>query len=77
MDEETLSLLEGIHFHTLCEQNADALRTTLDAVEARFGACPARMQWLNMGGGHHNHPAGFDLPLPGDVHPAAAQHSGA
>ena len=37
MDEETLSLLEGLHFHTLCEQNADASGRTLDAVEARFG----------------------------------------
>lgn len=63
MDEETLSLLEGLHFHTLCEQNADALRTTLDAVEARFGDVLSRMQWLNMGGGHHITRPDYDLPL--------------
>ena len=63
MDEETLSLLEGLHFHTLCEQNADALRTTLDAVEARFGDVLPRMQWLNMGGGHHITRPDYDLPL--------------
>jgi carboxynorspermidine decarboxylase len=27
----------GLHFHTLCEQNADALERTLDAFEKRFG----------------------------------------
>ena len=63
MDEETLSLLEGLHFHTLCEQNADALRTTLDAVEARFGDVLPRMQWLNMGGGHHITRPDYDVPL--------------
>lgn len=61
MDEETLSLLEGLHFHTLCEQNADALRTTLDAVEARFGDVLPRMQWLNMGGGHHITRPDYDI----------------
>ena len=63
MDEETLSLLEGLHFHTLCEQNADALRTTLDAVEERFGDVLPRMQWLNMGGGHHITRPDYDVPL--------------
>ncbi len=63
MDEETLSLLEGLHFHTLCEQNADALRTTLDAVEERFGDILPRMQWLNMGGGHHITRPDYDEPL--------------
>lgn len=45
--------VEGIHFHTLCEQNADALETTLDAVEERFGSLLYRMKWINFGGGHH------------------------
>ena len=53
MDAETLSLLEGLHFHTLCEQNADALETTLHAVQEKFGDVLPRMQWLNLGGGHH------------------------
>ena len=47
------ALLDGLHFHTLCEQNADALETTLDAVAARFGDVLSGMQWLNFGGGHH------------------------
>jgi carboxynorspermidine decarboxylase len=45
--------IEGLHFHTLCEQNADALEITLAAVEERFGEALKGMRWLNMGGGHH------------------------
>lgn len=45
--------LEGLHFHTLCEQNADALETTLNAVESGFGEFLPRLKWLNLGGGHH------------------------
>ena len=53
MDARTLSMLDGLHFHTLCEQNSDALETTLHAVDARFGDILPRMKWINMGGGHH------------------------
>ena len=45
--------VEGLHFHTLCEQNADALIETFAAFEAKFGAYLPRMKWLNLGGGHH------------------------
>lgn len=53
MDKETIALLDGLHFHTLCEQNSDALETTLKAVEQKFGDILPKMKWLNMGGGHH------------------------
>ena len=52
-DGEILSMIEGIHFHTLCEQNADDLETTLQAVEEKFGPYLHQVKWLNMGGGHH------------------------
>ncbi len=45
--------VEGLHFHTLCEQNADALITTFAAFEEKFGQYLAQMKWLNLGGGHH------------------------
>ena len=45
--------IDGLHFHTLCEQNADALVTTLAAVEEKFGEYLYDMKWLNFGGGHH------------------------
>ena len=60
---ELLSLLDGLHFHTLCEQNADALETTLEAVRDRFGDVLPQMQWLNLGGGHHITRADYDRPL--------------
>ncbi len=50
---ELLEGLEGLHFHTLCEQNSDALIETLEAVEQQFGEFIPRMKWVNFGGGHH------------------------
>ena len=61
MDRDTLSLLDGLHFHTLCEQNSDDLKTTLDAVEEKFGDVLPGMKWLNMGGGHHITRPDYDL----------------
>ena len=61
MDEATLALLDGLHFHTLCEQNSDDLKTTLAAVEEKFGDILPRMKWLNMGGGHHITRPDYDL----------------
>ncbi len=45
--------IEGLHFHTLCEQNCDDLITTFQAVEEQFGEILYSVKWLNMGGGHH------------------------
>ncbi len=61
MDRDTLELLDGLHFHTLCEQNSDDLKTTLAAVEEKFGDILPRMKWLNMGGGHHITRPDYDL----------------
>ena len=61
MTEELFSLLDGLHFHTLCEQDADALEITLQAVEEKFGDVLGRMKWLNMGGGHHITRPGYDV----------------
>ena len=45
--------IEGLHFHTLCEQNADDLVTTFQAFEEKFGKYLYCIKWLNLGGGHH------------------------
>ena len=45
--------VEGLHMHTLCEQNSDDLITTFRALEAQFGEFFPRLKWLNLGGGHH------------------------
>ena len=61
MNAELTGLLDGLHFHTLCEQDADALETTLKAVEEGFGDVLPKMKWLNMGGGHHITRPGYDM----------------
>lgn len=50
---ELLDGIEGLHFHALCEQNADALEAVLQNFEERFGTWIPRMKWVNFGGGHH------------------------
>lgn len=62
MSPELMELLDGLHFHTLCEQDADALEHTLNAAEERFGDVLPRMKWLNFGGGHHITRPGYDIP---------------
>ena len=59
---ELLRGVEGLHFHTLCEQNADDLITTFAAFEEKFGAYLPQMKWLNLGGGHHITRADYDVP---------------
>ena len=56
-----LSKIEGLHFHTLCEQNSDDLEKTLAAVEEKFGDLLYDVRWLNMGGGHHITREDYDI----------------
>lgn len=60
-DESILSMLDGLHFHTLCEQNSDDLEKTAIAFEEKFGSYLKGMKWLNMGGGHHITREDYDL----------------
>ncbi len=53
--------IEGLHFHTLCENGSDTLERTLEAVEARFGDLLHQAKWLNMGGGHLMTREGYDI----------------
>lgn len=55
--------ISGLHFHTLCEQDADALAITLAKVEADFGEYLHQMDWINFGGGHHITRPGYDTKL--------------
>ena len=55
--------LTGLHFHTLCEQGAEPLAETLEAVEEKFGAWLPQMEWINFGGGHHITREGYDIDL--------------
>ncbi len=57
---ELLDGVSGFHFHTLCEQNSDALLATVAAIEEKFGEWLPQMKWLNLGGGHHITRADYD-----------------
>lgn len=64
--KEDISLIDGIdglHFHTMCEQGADVLARTLPHVEERFGFLFDRIKWLNFGGGHHITRPDYDVEL--------------
>jgi carboxynorspermidine decarboxylase len=62
-DGESLEGIEGLHFHTLCEQNSDALEKTLKGFEARFGEFLPNLKWVNFGGGHHITRSDYDRDL--------------
>ena len=59
--EDMLEGISGLHFHTLCEQNSDALIDTIKAVEEKFGKYLKHMKWVNFGGGHHITKQGYNI----------------
>lgn len=59
--EDLLEGLDGLHFHTLCEQNSDTLERTIKVVDEKFGPYLRGMKWLNFGGGHHITRPDYDL----------------
>ena len=61
LDESMIPILDGFHFHTLCEQDSDDLEKTVEAVERKFGHYLKGKKWLNLGGGHHITRPGYDL----------------
>ncbi len=61
LGETVLEQLEGLHFHTLCEQDADALERTLAVVERKFGRYLSQVRWVNFGGGHHMTRPGYQI----------------
>ena len=60
---EDLVGVEGLHFHTMCEQGADVLVRTLRVFEEKFGEFLPQMRWVNFGGGHHITKPGYDVGL--------------
>ncbi len=58
--EDQIEGIEGLHFHALCEQNADALEEVLKSFEKNFGHLIPKMRWINFGGGHHITKKGYD-----------------
>lgn len=58
---EELEGIDGLHFHTLCQQNSDALERTIEVVEEKFGEYLHKMKWINFGGGHHITREDYDI----------------
>ena len=53
LKDKDLQGLDGIHFHTMCEQNSDTLERTIKVVDEKFGEILKNVKWINFGGGHH------------------------
>jgi carboxynorspermidine decarboxylase len=58
---KSLDGVEGLHFHTLCEQLYEPLERTARVFEEKFGKYLHGMKWLNLGGGHHITRDGYDI----------------
>lgn len=60
---DELDGVEGIHFHAMCEQDADVLERILVHFEEKYGQYLHQMKWINFGGGHHITKPGYDVEL--------------
>lgn len=60
---QDFSQISGLHFHSLCEQGAEALARTLPVFADIYRHFPVKCQWLNFGGGHHITKPGYNLDL--------------
>lgn len=58
---DQLDGVDGLHFHTMCEQNSDTLARTIPVVDEKFGPFIRQMKWLNFGGGHHITRPDYDI----------------
>ena len=62
-DFSRIEELDGLHFHALCEQNADTLKNVVAAVKKNFGPLLSKVKWVNFGGGHHITRSDYDVDL--------------
>lgn len=63
MEDSLLEGIEGLHFHTMCEQGADVLERTIQVVDRKFGKYLKQMKWINFGGGHHITKENYDIAV--------------
>jgi len=55
--QKAFSIISGLHFHTLCEEDFPPLQRTLSVFEDKFSDLLVNMDWVNFGGGHQiTHP---------------------
>lgn len=60
-EADQLEGVDGLHFHTMCEQNSDTLERTVQVVDDKFGEYIKNMKWINFGGGHHITRSDYDI----------------
>jgi len=53
--------IEGLHSHTMCENDSFVLERTLIHIENKFGDLLPQLKWLNLGGGHLITREGYDV----------------
>lgn len=53
LTEEHMAMIDGLHMHTLCEQDFEPLRRTWDKAFDHLEPWFGQFKWLNLGGGHH------------------------
>lgn len=63
LEGEDLEGVDGLHFHTLCEQNADVLVRVLKSFERLYGKYLDNLKWVDFGGGHHITRKDYDVEL--------------
>ena len=53
LSEAHVALVDGLHFHSLCEQDLEPLKRTWDKLFDHIEPWFDQLKWLNFGGGHH------------------------
>lgn len=53
LTDEHVELIDGLHMHTLCEQDFEPLRRTWDVAFDHLEPWFGQFNWINLGGGHH------------------------
>jgi carboxynorspermidine decarboxylase len=56
-------IVDGLHFHAMCQQDADVLKRILKSFERLYGGYIKGLKWVNFGGGHHITRADYDVEL--------------
>lgn len=61
LEKADLTGIDGLHFHTMCEQNSDVLKRTIEVIDKKFAPYLKNMKWVNLGGGHHITRENYDI----------------
>ena len=60
LDAAALAGVDGLHMHTLCEQDLGPLLAIWDHIAPQIRALAPHLKWINFGGGHHITRADYD-----------------